>query len=290
MPKHAPPYRDPGPMVVRFAEPRDVPRTTVVASTQWSGVGVHGGRPARVTVSPGPFGHGIVFVTSEGTVRADPRRARAGEGRLVLERGDVRVETPEHLLAACAGLGLTDLRVEIEGPEVPILDGSAQRWVDGLREAGRLEGPPWRRRTLPALEVRAAGGRAWCAPGPDRLLVAIDFGPRGPCGRLETSRDVAGFLSVADAKTFVLADQVEALRRAGRGRGATTANTLVWSVGDSSDGPLRHKALDAWGDLAVLGPVAGTIGIERGSHALHQALINEIVAHWRLPPTGYGAA
>ncbi len=267
-------------MVVRLAAPHEMPRATVREVVEVEGIGVHSGERGHLRIGPAPFGHGIAFVTRDGTVPVSPTHARPGAGRLRLERGRVVVDTPEHLLAAVSGLGLTDLRVVLEGPEVPILDGSARGWVDALESAGRLEGAPCIRRELPEVEVSDAGGRAWCGPGPDRLEVTIDYGHDGPHGRLALPRDRAGFLAVADARTFVLARDVARLVAAGRGRGASRANTVVWSPGDSADEPLRHKALDLWGDLAVLGPVAGTVGVDRGSHQLHQALVTAIAAAW----------
>lgn len=244
------------------------------------GIGLHSGAPATVTLQPAPFGRGIRFRTDRGEVPATLAHARAEPGATVLSAGGAAVRTPEHLLAALGALGVTDVVVEIEGgEEVPGLDGSAAEWVAAIDEAGRVDGPPiaaWR----PAREVRveAHGGVGVLGPG-DRIGVEVDFAGDGPAGSLSVPATEAAFREqVAWARTFVLARDVDRLRAAGRGAGATRRNTLVWPPGPqdaprSEDEPVRHKLLDAWGDLALLGPAEVALTVVRGSHALHLAIL-----------------
>jgi UDP-3-O-[3-hydroxymyristoyl] N-acetylglucosamine deacetylase len=229
-----------------------------------------------VTLLPAPFGTGLVFRTAQGDVPATWAHATAGEGATVLTCGEARVHTPEHLLAALSALGVTDAILALEGPEVPALDGSAAEWVEAIDEASRVEGLEVEPLRLGApVTVEAAGGEATIGPG-RTLAVEVDFGEGGPAGAMEVALDEASFRGeVAWARTFVLDRDLERMRAAGRGRGATLANTVVWpgSALRSPDEPIRHKLLDAWGDLALLGPAAVGMRVVRGSHALHLAAV-----------------
>ncbi len=256
-------------------------RMTLATSVRREGLGLHCGEPGAVTLRPGSWGSGLVVCVDEHRAPIGPDVVGAGEGSARIEVAGSRVRTPEHLLAALAGLGVTDCEIHVEGPEVPALDGSSAQWVDAVDEAGRQRGPRLEAPELPRLEVVAAGGWASASPGPDRLAVEVDFGRGGPAGSLEVARTEVVFREeVAFARTFVRAADVPRLRAAGRGRGATPENTVVWpsSTLRSPDEPVRHKLLDAWGDLSVLGPFRGRILVVRGSHALHHALVRAISA------------
>ena len=251
-------------------------RRTLVRAVSRSGIGVHTGEPAEITLAPAPFGTGIRFVTERGEIPATLAHARAEPGCTVLSAGSARVLTPEHLLAAVAALGLTDVRIALRGPEVPAMDGSAGPWVDAIDEAGRADGPaliPF----SPSAEARVDGFGGWATLGPGASLsveVAFDGGPTGTL-RVPATED-AFRTEIAWARTFVRAVDVERLRAAGRGRGATAENTVVWpgSALRSADEPVRHKLLDAWGDLALLGPCRVALHVVRGSHALHHAVLS----------------
>src|SRR5690606_33361920 len=103
---------------------------------------VHTGLRARARVEPAPFGAGLAFVVGGVRIPATIACARAVPGATLLERRGVRVLTPEHLLAALAGVGVTDATVHVHGEELPILDGSARSWCEGLTQVGLLTGPP----------------------------------------------------------------------------------------------------------------------------------------------------
>ncbi len=259
-------------------------RATLARAVERSGVGVHSGEPARARQIPAAFGAGLRLQTSAGRTPVDAHHAQPGAGCTVLVGAAGRISTAEHLLAALSALGLTDATIAIDGSELPILDGSAQGWSEALDEAGSVAGPACRARELPEVRVEAAGGVGIASPGPDRLSVVVDFGAGGPQGTLAVDRTAEAFRrEVAWARTFVRAEDVDRLRAAGRGRGASADNTVIWPAGPlrAPDEPVRHKLLDAWGDLALLGPLRGSVRIERGSHALHLALIASIVEAWR---------
>ncbi|MEQ1502879.1 MAG: UDP-3-O-acyl-N-acetylglucosamine deacetylase [Myxococcota bacterium] len=254
--------------------------TTVSRPVAVDGIGLHTGARATLTLLPAAFGQGVVFHTPAGTVPATLHHATPGGGCTVLTRGPATVSTPEHLLAALSALGVTDVGLAIDGPEVPALDGSAVGWVEAIDRAGRVAGP-----ALPAppgldgpVRVDAFDGWAEAGPGGPTLTVEVAF-VDGPAGTLVVPLDEASFRAeVAWARTFVLARDVAALRAAGRGRGATADNTVVWPDAPlrSPDEPVRHKLLDAWGDLALLGRWSAAVRVVRGGHGLHQALAREI--------------
>jgi UDP-3-O-[3-hydroxymyristoyl] N-acetylglucosamine deacetylase len=240
-----------------------------------AGTSLHGGLPARVVLRPAPWGSGGAFVRDGAEIPADLAHARAEPGATVLASERTHVRVVEHLLAALDALGVTDWRAEVDGPELPAGDGSALAFVAAIDRAGREDGP-----ALPAVadpsprEVSAHGGVARLGPG-DEVSVSVDF-PDGPRGALRIRRSEAAFRAeVAWARTFVLAREVEALRAAGRGRGATDENTVVWPHARmrAPDECVRHKLLDAWGDLALRGPGRAAFHVVRGSHRLHLAAL-----------------
>lgn len=265
-------------------------RATLAGPATRSGPGLHLGVDARVRLGPAPFGSGITFVTPSGPVPADLAHADAEPGCTVLRCGAASVSTPEHLLAALCALGVTDAVVDVDGPELPALDGSALDWVRAIDEAGRVDGPPLRPVHLATeLRVDGFGGSVTAFPAaePGALAVDVDFGAGGPVGQLRVPRTEAAFRAeIAWARTFVLARDVDALRAAGRGRGATADNTVLWPGGAvQPDEPVRHKLLDAWGDLALLGPgLAASITVSRGSHRLHLAGLREVARALRVGP------
>lgn len=268
---------------------------TVERVVEIEGTGLHSGERCRVAIHPARFGSGIRF-HAWGTDRQVPALvgyARAGSGCTVLEgpaaAGEPApsVSTPEHFLAAAHACGYSDLRVEVRGPELPALDGSALPWCALLDEAGLRPGP---RRVALALRapVRVECGGGWAEAWPsaeERLRVEVDHGP-ALAGVAETAPDEGTFVEdVAWARTYVMARDVEALRAQGRGRGADATNTVVY--GDR--GPLteergpregvRHKLLDLVGDLALAGaPLRARVVVHRGTHALHLQLVRAILA------------
>lgn len=237
------------------------------------GRGLHGGDPAKVRVHPEQAGHGRWLRVGRSRWRLGIGNARAPGGCTAV--GPVR--TVEHLLAAFVLRGVTDATVEVEGTEIPALDGSALPWVEYLGTpvaTGVVDG--WRLGEVGP--VRAAGGVARIQPDPCLILsVAIDFGP-GLRQELVVGRE--GLLEIAGARTFFPHARLDRLLETGLGRGARPGGVVVWGPRGPlvplrfPDEPVRHKALDLLGDLALLDvPVVGRIHVERGSHALHQALV-----------------
>lgn len=263
----------------------------VTGSTTRSGRALQAGVPGVARIGPSPGG---VWLGPPGGARplaALDFDAEPG-GTYALGPG-WRIGVVEHLLAAVVGLGVRDVTIEVEGPELPALDGSARAWCVSLREAGlapQAESAP--RRLARAVRVEDFGGVAVARPSPaPRVAVRVDFGP-DLRGEATWEADPSAFeAEIAGARTFVFADQIEALRAAGRGLGATPENTLV--VGEARgregwrwpDEPVRHKLLDLIGDLAWAGwPWAAEIEVDRGSHRLHTALARAMRAAEESPP------
>ncbi|MEL7128706.1 MAG: UDP-3-O-acyl-N-acetylglucosamine deacetylase [Pseudomonadota bacterium] len=264
-----------------------------------AGIGVHTGERARLTVKPAPADYGIRFVRTDlPAPRSSIQAAASHASKLTLgttlcnEDGDT-VATVEHLLAACIGMGLDNLHIELDGPEVPIMDGSSAVFCDLFREAGILpQGRP--RRIVRILEdISVSDGRKWARLSPVdndalHLSARIDFESRA-IGVQEASLElVPGIFAedIAFARTFGFSQQVEALKARGLARGGSLENAIVVD-GDTVVNPeglrcrdefVRHKLLDAIGDLALIGGhIAGAYTAEQPGHALNNALVRKVL-------------
>jgi UDP-3-O-[3-hydroxymyristoyl] N-acetylglucosamine deacetylase len=277
-------------------------QTTVAGTVRLAGVGIHRGQPVTLTISPASPDSGIVFVRTDlGGASIAARADKVCDTRLatVIGDGDVTVSTVEHLMAALAGLGIDNAVVELDGPETPILDGAAADFADAIAAAGRRTQDAERRylEILAPVEVSAPGKRAALLPaGRFEMSVEIIFdSPAIGRQQLELAIDPSSFRAeLAGARTFGFIAEVEQLRAAGLGRGASLENTIVVD-GDHVLNPqllarpddfVRHKALDALGDLAMLGhPILGRYEASCSGHALNHALVSAVLARpeaWRL--------
>ena len=269
-------------------------QTTLRDHTELRGVGVHSGLPVTLTLHPADADTGLRFVRTrlEGwedrEIPADMSAVTATEFATVL--GDASgplVSTAEHVLAALAGLGVDNAVVEIDGPEAPIMDGSAAPFVAAIDSVGlkTLDRP---RRYIKVLKpVRVAKGDAYGELGPNprgfRVEAEIEF-EHALIGRQALAIDVKPktFRDIARARTFGFMRDVASLWNAGYALGASLENTLV--VSDNRilnpegtrfpDEFVRHKVLDAVGDLALAGaPLLGTYHSVRGGHKLNHAVL-----------------
>lgn len=277
---------------------------TLAAPTVCKGVGVHSGAPVRLTVRAAPVDTGVVFVRTDvvdrnNRVPVSPSAVVDTRLHTVLgNAAGVTVSTVEHVLAAFAGLGVDNAVVELDGPEAPIMDGSASPFVRALDRAGlRPQSAP--RRYIEILEpvvVEHGGKRAALLPDHRFALdVEIAFtnvavGRQRWMGAL----DEANFRrELAPARTFGFVSEVEALRERGLARGAGLHNAVAID-GDRVLNPeglrfpdecVRHKALDALGDLYVLGaPILGRYEARYPGHALNNALARALAERpeaWR---------
>jgi len=264
------------------------------------GIGVHSGSPVRIVLHPADAGSGISFLRTGlegGRERLLPARHDVvGATRLctVLSDGNgVSVSTVEHLMAAFAGLGVDNVMVEIDGPEMPILDGSAAPFVDAIDQVGLVQQSGRRRYVKILKPVRYEEGGCWAELRPAesgfRLDVEIDF-PSSLIGRQRRVTDLtpATFRrEIARARTFGFMRDVETAWKNGFALGASLDNTVA--VGDDRvinpeglrfpDEFVRHKTLDAIGDLALSGaPLQGLFRGYKPGHHINAMVLQALFA------------
>jgi len=239
-----------------------------------TGVGLHTGERATLNLLPAEADFGVEFartdLSDKPRVRAIPDHIAQRQRRTTLEFGSAEVHTVEHLLAALSGLGIDNLRVEIDGPEIPGLDGSSQPFVDAIRDAGIQDLKPPRRVLKLDAPISIQNGDTTLIALPtasDGLTIeyTLDYRNNGGAGvgpqylSIEFSEETFTE-KIAPARTFCLNTEVEQLRAAGLGKGANYQNTLVIDGGQVVENQLRfedefvrHKILDLIGDLFLLG-------------------------------------
>ncbi|MFM7753161.1 MAG: UDP-3-O-acyl-N-acetylglucosamine deacetylase [Cyanobium sp.] len=272
---------------------------TLAGSAEIEGVGLHSGASSRVCLEPASRpGFWVGWLDA-----ADAPLQRLGPGQVcettlctALNLGGRRLATVEHLLAALAGTGLTQAAIWVDGPELPLLDGSALPWVHLIAEAGlRPLGP---RAAAPRLDrpLTLQDGSSFVTALPAaglHLGAAIDF-KQPAIGRQVLALPLSPRTFVAEiapARTFGLLSQVEQLRAAGLIRGGALDNALVCD-GERwlnpplrfADEPVRHKILDLLGDLALVGLPQAQVFAYRGSHRLHTDLAAALERELSLPP------
>jgi UDP-3-O-[3-hydroxymyristoyl] N-acetylglucosamine deacetylase len=267
---------------------------TVAKRVSCTGVGLHSGRPATLTLAPAPADAGISFVRMDLGISIPARNEFVADTTLStnLALGKARVHTVEHVMAALLGSGIDNCRVEVDGPEIPILDGSAAPFVCLVQEAGVKEqraGRRWLVMERP-VEIRDGDKLARLEPAEDfSVEFTADFDH--PLITNQAFRVTLGDRvferEVARARTFCFRRDIERMQAAGLAKGGSLENAIV--VDDFSilnpeglrfpDEFARHKVLDAVGDLALFGlPVLGALKAVRSGHAMNQALVRKVLA------------
>lgn len=273
-------------------------QTTLRTAVTLTGQGVHSGQPARLVLHPAPANHGVVFLRTglpdDRQRLIDARYIHVGTTELCTVLGDKdsgSVSTIEHLMAALSGLGIDNVLAEVDGPEMPILDGSAACFVDAILEAGiaRLESA---RRYVKVLRtVRIEHGRGFSELRPFergfRLDVEIDFdSPVIGRQRKVVDLDAETFCSeISRARTFGFLRDVEKLRKMGLAHGSSLENSVA--IADDgivnpeglryADEFVRHKMLDAVGDLALSGyPLQGEYRSYCAGHRMNVAVLEAL--------------
>lgn len=272
---------------------------TLHAPVRLSGIGLHSGSHVTITLRPAPAGRGIVFRRTDaasGPVDVPALWDRVIDTRLCTvigtPDGRVRIGTIEHLMSALRGAGVDNAVIEIDGPEVPVLDGSARPFLAAIESAGRVTQALPRRaiKVLKPVEVVRDGRSAALRPSNVPSFTGrIDF-PHKMIGRQDFTVEMVNgrFASaVAAARTFGFLHEVEAMRRMGLARGGSLENAIV--LDDTrilnEDGLrydnefVRHKVLDAVGDLYLAGGVIiGAYEGIRAGHELNNALLHALFA------------
>ena len=281
-------------------------QTTLRAQATVTGVGVHSGLPVNLTIGPASIDAGFIFVRSglkggDREVRAAPEAVIATEFQTVL--GDAEgplVSTAEHVLAALRGMGVDNAIIEVDGPEVPIMDGSAAAFVAAIDQAGIVTQSVSRRFIQILKPVQVAIGDSFGELRPHangfRAEVEIDFA-NPVIGRQNFALDLSAESfrrDVSRARTFGFMNEVARLWDAGFARGASFENTVVFDEARLhnaeglryADECVRHKVLDVVGDLALAGlPLQAAYRSVRGGHKLNHAVLSALLADrtaWRV--------
>lgn len=270
-----------------------VQRKTINTTVSITGIGLHSGLYTTVQLRPVPAGSGVTFVRADLDglrIPALQASTTALDYATTVGKDDVQVGTVEHLLAAIMACGITDVDIEIDGPEVPIIDGSALPFMHLIDAAGVRE----LNAEIPVLRLRepvelVEGDKSIRLVPAKNLSIKykIDFN-HPVIGRESFHFDFGhdSFLrKIAPARTFGFMRDVEKLRAAGLARGGSVENAVVLDDRGVVNGPLRfkdefvrHKILDLVGDLALIGrPIVGEITAYRAGHALHSRFVAEIL-------------
>jgi len=275
-------------------------QTTLQRTVRFQGTALHSGNLVDMRVAPAPAGTGFVFDRTDLALPQSRRRIRVNadaliEADLCTRIGNaegVTVSTIEHLMAALAGCGIHNAQITLDGDEVPILDGSARPFVASFLAAGvrPLRAPLRAIRVLRPIEVRDGAAFARLEPAPHlSIAFEIDF-PDPAIGRQQKDLPLcngAFVRELADSRTFCRLSDVERMRANGLALGGTMENAVVFdgarvvSPGGLRhlDEPVRHKMLDAMGDLAVAGaPIIGRYVGYRAGHTLTGRLVRALLA------------
>ncbi len=275
-----------------------IPQKTVARPAAFSGIALHSGRFVRVRVLPHPENGGIVFCRTDigGEVSANANNVRDTRLATTLANGKCEISTVEHFLSALSALAIDNLRVEVDGPELPILDGSAAPWMVFLTEACGIaaqNAPRKQIRVLKTIEQKTADGYACFSAAINNVVryeAEINF-PHLAVRR--TGRSYTHILSAAEyeeeisrARTFCYVNDVEAMRKNRRALGGSLLCAVVYDdFGVLNEGGLRypdefvrHKILDAVGDCYINGHlIVADYKAECPGHGLNLALVSALL-------------
>ncbi|MGH7314570.1 MAG: UDP-3-O-acyl-N-acetylglucosamine deacetylase [Candidatus Rokuibacteriota bacterium] len=259
---------------------------TIRRAVEFEGVGLHSGKPVRIRVSPASANSGIVFRQADhDAIAAAPESVMNSHYATTIGRNGTKIQTVEHLMAAAAGLGLDNLLIEVDGPEIPAGDGSAKPFVALLSSAGRLEQSAPKRPIVVPYPIRVGGGGRWIQILPsdvfrisytldnDHPAIGIQAITCAPTERMFVEE-------FAPARTYGFLKDLGEMRRNGLARGASLENAIGVGKRGALNGLryrdefVRHKILDLIGDLALLGrPVVGYVIARNAGHALNFDLV-----------------
>ena len=264
------------------------PQRTLRRSVALDGIGLHSGKPVHLVLSPAAPDTGIVFRFGTEAIPAAPESVIDSHYATTLGRGERRVQTVEHLLAAASALGVDNLEVYLDGNEVPALDGSAKPFVAALLSAGRVRLNARRRPIVIPHPIRVGGDGRWLTivPAPElRISYTLD-NPHPAIGIqvISWAASERSFVDdIAPARTYGFLKDLGLIRKRGLARGVSLDNTIGIGNGGVLNGLryrdefVRHKVLDLVGDLGLLGrPVLGHVIARNAGHALNFELVRAI--------------
>jgi len=260
---------------------------TIRRQVSLDGIGLHSGKPTRITLSPAPPDSGVVFRAGPDgdPIQATPESVVDSHYATTVGRNGTRIQTVEHLMAAAAGLGVDNLHVEVDGTEIPAADGSAKPFVALLASAGRVQQPARRRPLEIPHPIRVGEGGRWIeiVPAPAfRVSYTLDndhpaIGVQVLSCLPTEEVFVSGF---APARTYGFLRDLGTMRKNGLALGGSLDNAIVVGKRGTVNGLrfkdefVRHKVLDLIGDLALLGrPIKGHVIARNGGHALNFQLV-----------------
>lgn len=275
---------------------------TLRTAAEFTGVGLHSGETVTARILPAGIDDGIEFVRTDlddaPSIPAHIRYQSHKDRRTRLLRSGVEIETVEHFLAACRGMGVDNLRVEVSGGEFPGADGSAMPFLEAMRQAGTVE----QRADAKVFKVEEPvfvrdGDATLVALPSDKPLLTLQYvatfdEPGVKNGSFQLDVTPESFeTEIAKARTFCLASEVEALQALGLGKGATRENTVVLGDPDSvqrmPEEPVRHKLLDLLGDLSLLGAdLHAHVIATRSGHKTNAMLVERLVDLMQAQETG----
>lgn len=277
-------------------------QTTLKNPIEFCGIGLHSGDYITVNISPAGADEGIAFIRKdlEGAprIQVDPRNVVATNYATTLGVGEAKVSTVEHILAAFFGMGISNAVIEIDGPEVPVMDGSSVLFVNLIKEAGIKQLQASRKYIKITKPIRVKDGDKFVKLYPledgnhndDSLEIdyTIDF-----AHPVLTKQTFKGVFSkemftedISSARTFCFLKDVEMLQKNGLAKGGSLENAVVIGEDDilneeglrHSNEFVRHKVLDLIGDLSILGlPIQGRIQAHRSGHAMNYSLVNKLI-------------
>ncbi len=274
---------------------------TIAEPVSLQGRGLFHGQHASVTVRPAPANHGVVFVRTDldgAEVPASIEHVVKRPRRSAIKNGEAVVEMCEHFLSAAAGMGLDNLRVDIDGQELPALDGSAQPYIEAYEAVGIVEQDADRKVVVVREPVVVRQGDAMVAAVPceeaeAELVYELDYASNGTLGRQLRTFDFSNgdyVHDIAPSRTFVLEQEAVALREAGIGNHLGPDDVLVIGAEGPlganrfrfDDEPVRHKMLDLIGDLYLIGaPIQGRVIAYKSGHALNHMLVRRLIEQHR---------
>ena len=270
--------------------------TTLKRPVTIKGTGLHTGACVGVSLEPAPPRSGITFALGSERFTLREATVRSTELCVGIAKGKKEIKTVEHLLSAIFGIGLTNVVVRVQGPEIPILDGSALPFFEVLERAGLVRQPARKQVAVVLKPVVVTLGDRWVSLWPRveddprtlRIEVEVDFA-RSAIGRQSLELDVAPGIyrqELAPARTFGFLEDVEAMRSKGLIKGASLANAVVLDADAGVLNPeglrfpdefVRHKALDIVGDLSLVGyPLVGRYVAFKPGHALNVMMIERL--------------
>ncbi len=274
-----------------------IKQKTLQKAISASGVGLHNGKKVTITLKPAEVDHGIVFqrvdLPMPNTIRATPAAVKDTRLCSALDENGVRVSTVEHIMSALAGLGVDNVLIEINAPEIPIMDGSASPFVYLIQDAGIEEQNAARKFIKIRQTVTVEDGDKWVRFEPHngfKVDFTIDFNHpvfEDSGSRVTMDLSTPNYIQkISRARTFGFRHEVEYLRANGLARGGSLDNAIVldeYSVLNEDglrdqDEFVKHKVLDAIGDLYMTGyPILGAFYAYKSGHALNNQLLRELM-------------